>query len=181
MDLKWTKQIQIMNRQIMDWRWKSSTAKVVPAQLKTSVSDYLLPRLEIGLLHANITEQMCDAWSSTIAHTICQRSGMHTIGSLNKKGFCFLADLPELWLRTQTTRTTELLVNLNTQVCASGRTTRARLCSLFHLPASKMVDAIKFLSSQAINKREHNRIVPTLQYLKKLNINLVGEVLQDSV
>jgi hypothetical protein len=173
MDLMWTKQIQIMNRQIMDWRWKSSAANVDPAQLKTSVMDYLLPRLEIGLFHANITERMCDGWTSTIAYTICQRSGMHTIGSLNKKGFFLLAGLPDLWLRTQTARTTELLVNLNTQVCASGRSTRARICSLFNLPASKMADAIRTLASQAINKRDANRIVPTLQHLKKLNITLI--------
>ena len=42
--------------------WKAFAAKVDPAQLKTSVMDYLLLRMKIGLAHADITERMCDAW-----------------------------------------------------------------------------------------------------------------------
>jgi hypothetical protein len=75
LDLNWGKQIQIMNKCIMDWRWKAFAAKVDPAQLKTSVMDYLLPRLEIGLAHADITEQMCNGWMSTIMFTICRCGG----------------------------------------------------------------------------------------------------------
>ena len=56
MDLTWDKQIQVMNKQVMDWRWKSLAAKGDPAQLKCSVTEYLLPRLEIGLAHANVTK-----------------------------------------------------------------------------------------------------------------------------
>ena len=51
MDLNWDKQIHVMNKQVMDWRWKSLAAKADPAQLKCSVTEYLLPRLEIGLAH----------------------------------------------------------------------------------------------------------------------------------
>ena len=79
----------------MDWRWKAFAAKVDPAQLKTSVMDYLLPRMEIGLAHADITERMCDAWMSTIMHIICHRGGMNPV-TLNKKGFFLLARLPDI-------------------------------------------------------------------------------------
>ena len=72
-----------MNK-VHHWRWKAFAAKVDPAQLKTSVMDYLLPRLEIGLAHADITEQMCDAWMSTIMFTICRRGGMSSVTNLNR-------------------------------------------------------------------------------------------------
>ena len=179
MDLNWSKQIQVMNKQIMDWRWKAFAAKVDPAQLKTSVIEYLLPRLEIGLLHADISQKICDAWMSTIIHTLCHRSGMNTIGTMNKKGFCFLADIPDLWWRTQTTRATEMLVNLNTKYCLCGRTTRARLCKLFQVHVSKINDVVQNLSKQAIKKRECNRLVPTIQYLISLNIKVVCKIKED--
>ena len=53
MSLNWNKQIQVLNKYVMDWRRKAHIAKVDPAQLKTSVVDYLLPRMDIGLLHAD--------------------------------------------------------------------------------------------------------------------------------
>jgi hypothetical protein len=65
MDLIWDKQIQVMNKYIMDWRWKVFAAKVDAAHLKSSILEYLLPRMEIGLAHADITKTMCDAWLST--------------------------------------------------------------------------------------------------------------------
>jgi hypothetical protein len=43
MDLDWSKQIQVMNKHVMDWRWKSFSSKADPAQLKTSILDWLLP------------------------------------------------------------------------------------------------------------------------------------------
>ena len=80
MSLDWSKQIQILNKFVMDWRWKASVAKVDAAQLKTSVVDYLLPRMEIGLLHAGVTAKMCNAWLATIIHTICERANMSKPG-----------------------------------------------------------------------------------------------------
>src|ERR1043165_8986663 len=62
MDLNWGAQIQIMNKMVMDWRWRAAAAKVDPAQLKSSVTEYLLPKMDLGLLFANITPKMCDAW-----------------------------------------------------------------------------------------------------------------------
>ena len=175
MDLDWAKQIQVMNKYVMDWRWKAFASKIDPAQLKTSVTDYLCPKLEVGLAHANITQQICNSWTSTITFTICHRGGMSTIGTLNKMGFCLLADIPDLWLRAQTSRATELLVNLNTKICLSGRSTRARLCNLFSLSASEITSTLQKLASQALKKREYNRLVPTIQYLKSLSINIIAK------
>src|ERR1051325_2678510 len=129
MNLDWSKQRQVMTKTVMDWRWHALVAKVDPAQLKSTIIEWLLPRMEIGFLHANITEKMCNGWLSTIIHTLCYRSQMSTVHTINKKAFCLLAGIPDLWMRAQTTRATELFVNLNTQYCLSGETTRARFCS----------------------------------------------------
>ena len=99
--LDWTKQIQVLNKLIMDWRWKTVTACVDPAQLKATVVEYLYPQLELGLAHANITEQMCNGWMATIIHTFCTRGGMPSGHSLNRYAFCLLAGIPDLWLRTR--------------------------------------------------------------------------------
>src|SRR5689334_75578 len=64
LNFRWSTQIQNMNKAIMDWRWKALTTRVDPAQLKMSVTEWLIPRLEIGLLHAHISEKMCNAWLS---------------------------------------------------------------------------------------------------------------------
>ena len=174
MDLKWDKQIHVLNKYIMDWRWKALTAKVDPAQLKTSVIEYLIPKLEIGFAHADITSKMCGAWMSTIIYTLCQRGDMSMAHSINRKGFCILAGLPDLWMRMQTARATELLVNMNTKYCLCGRSTRARFCSLLHLPRSKIRKATEMLRDKnSINVRSHCRISSTIQYLNNLNMHLV--------
>jgi len=99
MDLDWSKQRQILTKMVMDWRWKAFSRKLDPAQLRASVTEYLFPRMEVGLAHADITQEMCDGWMSTIMYTICERgnmSGTH----LNRYGFCLLTRIPDLWLRT---------------------------------------------------------------------------------
>src|SRR3954454_17618853 len=73
MDLDWSKQIQVLNKHVMDWRWKAFARKIDPSQLRASVVEYLFPRMEVGLQHADITQKMCDAWMSTIILTICER------------------------------------------------------------------------------------------------------------
>jgi len=114
----------------MDWRWKAFARKIDPAQLRASVVEYLFPRMDIGLLHADITQQMCDAWMSTIVLTICQRGKMSGAHNINRKAFCLLANIPDLWLRTQTSRASELLVNLNSSRGDHGKSTVARLFAL---------------------------------------------------
>src|SRR5438270_6086761 len=75
--------------------------------------------MDIGLLHADVTQKMCHSWQSSIIHTICERAGMSNANSINRKAFCLLAGLPDIWLRTQTTRATVILVNINTRYCQS--------------------------------------------------------------
>jgi hypothetical protein len=69
MDLNWSRQTSVMTKYIMDWRWKVFVAKADPAQVKSSVTEWLFPRLEIGLSHARISESTCKGWLSTIVNT----------------------------------------------------------------------------------------------------------------
>ena len=48
-------------------------AQIDPAQLKTSIIELLLPKMELGLMFADITEEMCNAWTATIIGTIARR------------------------------------------------------------------------------------------------------------
>jgi len=128
MDLDWTKQTQVTTKMIMDWRWKAFARELDPAQLRTSVVEYLFPRMETGLLHAEITEKMCDSWMSTIIFTICERGHMSGAHNINRK-VCLLSRIPDLWMRTQTARASELLVLLNSEG-AHADSTRARFLPL---------------------------------------------------
>ena len=92
--------------------------------------EFLLPRLETGLLHANITEKMCNAWTSSIISTFCQRGGFPNGHSLNRMAFCLLAGIPDLWLHLNTIRSTELLCSLNSRNSDAGLSTVARFCAL---------------------------------------------------
>jgi len=154
MDLNWSTQIAVMNKMIMDWRWRSQIANADPAQLKASIVEWLLPRLEIGLMHANISENMCNAWMSTIIHTLCKMGGMSSMRSLNKKAFCLLAGIPDLWMHVHTIRATELLVNLNTNFCLSGKSTIARFCSFMgHTVDNHVLALQKFEKTLTFNSR----------------------------
>lgn len=172
MDLDWKEQIQVLNRMVMDWRRRAIIGQIDPAQLKSSVTELLLPRMELGLLFADITEKMCNAWTKTIIFTLSRR--MSTAHTINPYGFCFLSDIPHLWYRTQTIRVTELLVNLNTTNCAVGSTTRARLCKLMNPPPSNPGDVLHYYKKIGIHKRESNRLALTLQYLKKVGAMVIS-------
>ncbi len=50
MDLNWDAQLRILNRMVMDWRRKAVVGQVDPAQLRASVIEFLLPKMELGLL-----------------------------------------------------------------------------------------------------------------------------------
>ncbi len=143
MDLNWSTQRSIMNKYVMDWRWKVTVAKADPAQTRASILEWLLPRMEIGFLHANITKKMCDAWLATIIETLARLGGMSTAKSINRQAFCLLSGIPDLWMRVNTIRITELMVNLNTRVCLCGKSTIARFCSFMERNTDEIKEAIE--------------------------------------
>ena len=53
------KQIQIINNTIMNWRWRAIAQRIDPAMLASTVIEYLLPKIEIGLLYAYEISDMC--------------------------------------------------------------------------------------------------------------------------
>ena len=89
--------------------------------------------------------------------------------------------MPDIWKRLQTSRATELLVNMNTKYCLSGRTTAARFCSLMGTPTSEVTMAVRLLEQKTINKRQNCRLSVTIQYLKKLEINVSNRMAGDRV
>jgi hypothetical protein len=143
MDLNWSAQHTIMSNFIMDWRWKVLVAKADPTHVKASILEWLLPRMEIGFLHANITKKMCESWLSTIIETLSRLGGMSTMGSINRQAFCLLSGIPDLWLRLNTIRATELLVNLNTRICLCGKSTIARFCNFMKRNPHQVDEAIR--------------------------------------
>jgi len=65
---------------VMNWRWRAIAQKIDPAMLASTVVEYLLPKIELGLLYAyGITEDMCQGWTRTIIHTLAQNSGMNNM------------------------------------------------------------------------------------------------------
>ena len=175
MDLCWNIQRQQINNQIMNWRWKANIAKANPAQLKSSILEWLFPRLEIGLIHANVTKKMCEAWMSTIVETLSRLGGMSTLRTINREAFCVLSGIPDLWTHINTIRATELLVNLNTTFCLSGRSTLARFCSFMGKGVNDAVEAIQeFDTKGAFYCRAGNRITSTLQFLKNNGFSIVN-------
>jgi len=180
MDLNWSKQIHTLNKYIADWKWKSITNKVDPAQLRASYVEFLLPRLEIGLLHANITEKMCNAWTSSIIYTFSKRGGIPNGHSLNRMAFCLLAGIPDLWLHLNTIRATDLLCFLNSKNSAAGLSTVARFCAL--TGTADLPSAVKALEDRTRFSRTNTyRISSTLRYLKQLDVKVVSPSTQPSL
>jgi len=178
MDLNWDTQRQMMNKSIMNWRWKLFVSKADPIFVKTSIVEWLLPRLEIGFLHANITKKMCEAWLSTIIETLARLGDMSsTVKSINRQAFCSLAGLPDIWLRLNTIRATELMVNLNTRICLCGKSTVARFCSFMGQKANEMKKAIQdFDRKGSVKCRVSNRLSSTLQFLKQNSLSIIHQI-----
>src|SRR5437763_15336168 len=102
-----------MTKTINTWKWKARAEKVDPAQLTTTVTELLLPKLELGLLYAyGITERMCNKWTNTIIQTIVQDAHMGKITTtlLPKSAFSSLTGIPHLWERLKTLRITEFML-----------------------------------------------------------------------
>jgi hypothetical protein len=120
----------------MNWRWRSIAQKIDPAMLASTITEYLIPKIELGLLYAyGITNEMCNGWTRTIIHTLAHNNaGINkmTARTINREAFCLLTGIPDLGLRMKTLRITELFVLLNSSNCVSGKATVARLCSLEH-------------------------------------------------
>jgi hypothetical protein len=163
----------------MDWRWKALVGKMDPAQLRASYTEFLFPRLETGLLYANVTEKMCNSWMSLIIRTFCERSGIASGHSVNHMGFCVLSGIPDLWLRTQTARATELICSLNSTNAAAGSSTLARFCAFTKSPDS--ATAAKNLEKRKNFPRTSAlRMGPTLRYIKDLGIRIISPELKAS-
>ncbi len=171
MDLSWSMQIQILNKMVMDWRWRAVSAKVDPAQLKASITEYLVPKMDLGLSFANVTQKMCDAWLSTIIHTLCR--GFNTVSSLNKSAFCVLSGIPDIFLRMQTSRITDIVVNLNTRNGLHGLTSRARFCQLMGLQSANFDAALKAFRMVNLKTTANNRISGTLKFMQQHQIELI--------
>jgi len=176
MDLNWSKQREVLNKCVMDWRWKAITAMASPAQLKASISEWLIPRMETGFLHANVTKNMCDVWLSTIIETLARLGEMSTGCSINRQAFCLLSGIPDLWLRVNTIRATELMVNLNTSICLCGKSTVARFCSFMKYGAHEIKRAVQeFEHKGSFNCRAGNRLTSTLQFLKQNSFSITNK------
>ena len=109
-----------------------------------------------------------------IIETLARLSGMSSNKKINRMAFCLLAGIPHLWLRLQTIRITDLLVNIHTNYCLSGRSTRARLCNLVGRSAQDIEAAIAEINSKrTLNLRSNNRISSSVRFLNDQNIALM--------
>ena len=101
--------------------------------LASTVTEYLLPKIELGLLYAyGITEVMCRGWTRTILDTLASIAGMNKtqIGNMSIEAFCLLTGIPDVGLRMQTLRITEFLLLMHSQNCIIGKKTLARCVHL---------------------------------------------------
>ena len=109
---------------------------------------------------------------STVIFTFCARSGMPSGHLINSNAFCALADIPDIWLRTQTNRASELVVDLNSENSAAGATARARLCAI--TKTSDLQSALNVLRRKKnFPRKGHCRMIQSLRHLRKLGASLV--------
>ena len=154
------KQIQMINNTIMNWRWRALSQKIDSAMLASTVTEYLLPKLEIGLLYAyGISDEMCRGWTRTIIHTLAATAGMSKTATrtMSSHAFCLLAGIPDISLRTQTLRITEFFLLINSHNCISGKTTLARLCALKHKPTTQIKEVLQALFDGCLNQPQKEK------------------------
>src|SRR5690606_10346470 len=100
--------------------------------------------------------------------------------SLNRVAFCLLAGIPDLWLRLNTIRATDLLCSLNSKNSAAGLSTVSRLCAL--TKTTNLISACEALETRTrFSRKSDNRISTTLRYFKETGIKLVSPTSQLSL
>ena len=161
----------------MNWRWRALAQKIDPAMLASTVTEYLLPKIELGLLFAyGISDQMCRSWTRTIIDTLAVTANMtKTITRLmSVEATCCLAGIPDIGLRMQTLRITEFFLLINSSNCISGKTTLARLCALKHKSPAQMEQVLQqlFDKDTKINHRKENRLGDTFKWMKNLSLHI---------
>src|SRR5271154_5385673 len=174
------KQIQIINNTIMNWRWRAIAQKIDTAMLASTITEYLLPKIELGLLYAyGITEVMCRGWTRTILHTLASIAGLNKtqIGNMSIEAFCVLTGIPDVGLRMQTLRITEFFLLINSHNCISGKTTLARLCALTHQSSTQIEQVLQdlFHKDTKINHRKKNRLADTVKWMKKFELQITDK------
>ena len=167
----------MINNTIMNWRWRALAQKIDPAMLANTVTEYLLPKIELGLLFAyGISDQMCRSWTRTIIDTLAATANMtKTITRLmSVEATCCLAGIPDIGLRMQTLRITEFFLLINSSNCISGKTTLARLCALKHKSPAQMEQVLQqlFDKDTKINHRKENRLGDTIKWMKNLSLHI---------
>src|ERR1700710_3005783 len=171
--------IDYMTKTINTWKWKARTEKIDPAQLTTTVTELLLPKLELGLLYSyGITEQMCNTWTNTIIQTIFQDAHMGKMTTrLLPNAFTSLTGIPRLWDRLKTLRITEFFVATNSKNCSNGSSTVARLCALKKKQSNQLPMVIEGFqkATKQIRGRRYNRLGLVVKWLKEANLVLTSK------
>lgn len=173
MDLDWSKQIYILNKLL----WIGDGKLLLPRWILPYI-EFLFPKMEGTLLYANVTEEMCNKWMAIIVDTFCKRSGIASGQSLNLIS-CTLANIPHMWLRTQTARATELICSLNSVNSASGISTLARLCAFTKTSTGAAASSVLEKRKKFPTTNEF-RLGPTLKHLKDLGVRIVSSSQQES-
>lgn len=128
LDLRWTKQKQNMSRTINLFRVNARINRLDLLQTAIAAKEYLIPRLDIGLTHAKITQDDSEVWDRQIRECVLSRSSVR--GTISKSAFHIITGIPSLQDQRDIRLSSEAYIRLASRHPPSSQTMADRLQSI---------------------------------------------------
>jgi hypothetical protein len=169
MELKWSKQIFLMEKAIIDWGYQVKNSEISSIKVRETYKLLLLPRLDLGLTFANIPQRKCNQWSRRIIRSIlsADRHPTELVTKLSVSAFSNLTNTPLILERKYANQLRELVYCLNSHESHAGQSTWARIYNLTR--SYRLNDLYKV---HLYKKYRLYRYAPLIEYWRKYEVRL---------
>ena len=164
-ELSWRAQRKQMQSTINQFRAQCRRNKLNALTCATAVREYLIPKLELGLKHADLPEKVLDKWNAEIRFCVLHTTTIRAPTKISKAGFHIIANIPNLVQLRKTIRAAELHIRLNSEEPPASKSIWARLTKMTR--SDNPDNIVQYLnSSKAAGKQDSvGRAIKAMQQL----------------
>ena len=168
LNLSWKEQRNKMQSHINMFRAQCRRNRLNTLMRATATWEYLLPKLDIGLKHANIPPLTLTKWDSELRCLVLQNTSMRSKHSLCKAAFHIITNIPSIKLLQDIVQTAELHIRLNSRQEPSSKTLWTRLFA--ESESKEKAEAIEYLNGD-ISHRSVTWLHRAANAMQRLNIS----------
>lgn len=157
--LDWTKQKDIISQAIAHFNGSLKHHHIDLLMASNAYREYLLPKIELGLTHAEIDEKQLQAWTTTILRGITKAANTRQGYSIKQSAMLSVCNIQSLLDFRQTIIATELMVSLNSQcIIPSTRAAWHRVRVAARIQSDDLIAMVYTFQATMINRYARNLI-----------------------